>query len=79
MLCLDRGECHRGRTPGHPEAESVESTAPRSWGASQVKGSGRRRKACHHVHLSAAAKLAALLLDACDAAQEVGNRFDGGR
>ena len=47
MRCLDRGECHRGRTPGHPEAESVESTAPRSWGASQVKGSGRRWKACH--------------------------------
>ena len=40
MLFLDRGECHRGRTPGHPEAESVESTAPRSWGASQVKGLG---------------------------------------
>lgn len=79
MLCLDRGECHRGRTPGHPEAESVESTAPRSWGASQVKGAGRRRKACHHVHLSAAATRAALMLDACDAAREVGNRFDGGR
>ena len=24
--------------PGHPEAESMENTAPRSWGVSQVKG-----------------------------------------
>jgi len=48
VLCLDRGECHRGRTPGHPEAESVESTTPQS--------------------------RAALMLDACDAAQKVGNR-----
>ena len=79
MLCLDRGECHRGRTPGHPEAESLESTAPRSWGASQVKGSGRRWKACHHVHLSAAATRAAQMPDVCDAVQEVGNRFDSGR
>ena len=47
MLCPDRGECHRGRTPGHPEAESVESTAPRSWGASQVKGPGRRQQPQH--------------------------------
>lgn len=79
MLCLDRGECHRGRMPGHPEAESLESTAPRSWRASQVKSSGRRRKACHHVHLPAAATRAALMLDVRDAAQEVGNRFDSGR
>ncbi len=79
MLFLDRGECHRGRTPEHLVAESLESTAPRSWWASQVKGSGRWRKACHHVHLPAAATRAALMLDVRDAAQEVHNRFDSGR
>jgi hypothetical protein len=48
-------------------------------GASQVKGLSAAWKACHHVHLSGAAKRVAVMLDACDAAQEVGNRLDGGR